>query len=386
MRVLILGARAPVALDHARRFHAQGSTVFAGDSHACRLTSSSRAITGTVHLPPPRTALSGFATELCRYIEAERIDLVLPTCEEVFYLSRIRERLPRECTVFAAPIERLRELHSKLRFLELAANCGVHTPASARVDSLDGAREWAGARPIVLKPEYSRFGVHVRLYPQGIPSDAAPLPALGAWVAQEFCPGRELCSYSIAVNGTLRAHVAYEPTYRLSRSSSFYFDPVSMPAIRRFVEAFVRKVAFTGQISFDWIVSAAGGLSVLECNPRAISGLHLFAQTDALPAVIAGHAIDCVEPRNPSPRMIAAVMGSAGLVQALRRGELARWRRDFQRARDVLTQPGDLAPLLGGIADTGALALSALRQRTSIREASTRDIEWDGEAIPLGMP
>jgi hypothetical protein len=382
MRVLILGARAPVALDHARRFHAQGSTVFAGDSHACRLTSSSRAITGTVHLPPPRTALVAFATELRRYIESERIDLVLPTCEEVFYLSRIRERLPIECTVFAAPFDLLRELHSKLRFLELAADCGVHTPASARVETLAGAREWAGAKGVVLKPEFSRFGVHVRLYPQGIPADATPLPPLGPWVAQEFCTGRELCSYSIAVNGTLRAHVAYEPAYRLSRSSSFYFDPVSVPAIRQFVQAFVRKVAFTGQISFDWIVSAEGRISVLECNPRAISGLHLFTPTDALPSAIAGHDIDCVEPRHPPPRMIAAVMGSAGFVQAVRRGNVARWRHDFRRAHDVLSQPGDRAPLLGGLSDMNAFALSALRQRTSIREAATRDIEWDGEPIP----
>jgi hypothetical protein len=382
MRVLILGARAPAALDHARRFHAQGSTVFAGDSHACRVTASSRAVAGAVRLPPPRTAPLEFATELRRFIEAERIDFVLPTCEEVFYLSRIRERLPRECTVFAAPLDLLRELHSKIRFLELAANCGVQTPASARVETIAGAREWAGTRPAVLKPEFSRFGTHVRLYPQGIPPDAAPLPALGPWVAQDFCAGRELCSYSIAVQGTLRAHVAYEPSYRLSSSSSFYFDPVNVPAIRRFVETFVRKVSFTGQISFDWIVGAEGGLSVLECNPRAISGLHLFAMTDALPAVMAGHDLTCVEPRNPLPRMISAVMASAGFAQALRRGNLARWRHDFGRARDVLSQPGDRAPLLGGLSDMGAFALSALRQRTSIREASTRDIEWDGETMP----
>jgi hypothetical protein len=80
--------------------------------------------------------------------------------------------------------------------------------------------------------------------------------------------------------------------------------------------------------------------------------------------------------------MIAAVMGSAGFVQAVRRGNVARWRHDFRRAHDVLSQPGDRAPLLGGLSDMGAFALSALRQRTSIREAATRDIEWDGEPIP----
>jgi hypothetical protein len=382
MRVLILGARAPVALDHARRFHAQGATVFVGDSHACRLSSASRAVAGVVRLPPPRTELLAFAAELARHIAEKRIDLVLPTCEEVFYLSRIRARLPIGCNVFAAPFDTLRELHSKQRFLELATHCGVHTPTSARVDSLAAAREWAGARPLVLKPEFSRFGVHVRLYPQGMPADAATLPPLGHWVAQEFCAGRELCSYSIAVNGALRAHVAYEPAYRLSRSSSFYFDPVSMPAIRSFVEVFVRKISFTGQISFDWIVSPSGRISVLECNPRAISGLHLFAEDDALPAAIAGQEIACMEPVNPAPRMIATVMGSAGLVQALRRGTLARWRRDFGRARDVLGVPGDRAPLWSGLLDIGSFTIAAIRQRTSIRAAVTRDIEWDGQALP----
>jgi hypothetical protein len=347
-----------------------------------RVTSASRAISGTVRLPAPRTAALPFAAALARYIEAERIDLVIPTCEEVFYLSRIRDRLPRECTVFAAPFELLRELHSKVRFLELAADCGVYVPASARVDSMREAREWAGGRAVVLKPEYSRFGVHVRLYPQGIPAQTAELPALGPWVAQEFCAGRELCSYSIAVNGALRAHVAYEPAYRLSRSSSFYFDPVSVPVIRDFVDTFVRKISFTGQISFDWIVAPTGRISVLECNPRAISGLHLFAMTDPLPAAIYGHDVGCIEPRDPAPRMIAAVMGSAGLTLAVRRGELARWRRDWARARDVVSMPGDRAPLWSGLLDIGAFALSAVRQRTSIREAATRDIEWDGEVLP----
>ena len=41
MRVLILGGRAPVALDHARRFAAQGATAFVADSIPCRLSGTS---------------------------------------------------------------------------------------------------------------------------------------------------------------------------------------------------------------------------------------------------------------------------------------------------------------------------------------------------------
>jgi hypothetical protein len=70
-----------------------------------------------------------------------------------------------------------------------------------------------------------------------------------------------------------------------------------------------------------------------------------------------------------------------GLRRALREGRFANWRHDFARASDVLAVPGDRRPLLGGLADLGAFAIGALRQGTSVREAATRDIEWDGEAI-----
>ena len=90
MRVLILGGRAPVALDHARRFASQGWTAFIGDSLPARLSGWSRSVTRTFRLPPPRDALSAFATELNAIIQRERIDLLLPTCEEVFFVSRVR--------------------------------------------------------------------------------------------------------------------------------------------------------------------------------------------------------------------------------------------------------------------------------------------------------
>ncbi len=70
------------------------------------------------------------------------------------------------------------------------------------------------------------------------------------------------------MNGRLTAHVAYRPLYRPSRSSSYYFDPLEVPAVRDFVERNVRKIDYTGQISFDWIRGEDGRCAVLVCNPR----------------------------------------------------------------------------------------------------------------------
>jgi hypothetical protein len=382
MRVLILGGRAPVALDHARRFAAQGWTACIADSAPCRLSGWSRCVDAVIPLPPPRQALAEFATQLGHAIRTQRIDLVLPTCEEIFYVSRIRAQLPAGCTVFAAPFEQLRELHSKWSFLALARHCGVHVPDSARVPDLAAAREWAGNRPVVLKPEFSRFGVHVRVHPDGIPAAAPPLPPVGPWIVQALQRGRELCSYGIACDGRLTAYIAYEPRYRIPGSSSYFFEPRLVPRIESFVATFVERIGFTGQISFDWMLGEDGALSVLECNPRAISGLHLFERHAPLPAAICDPATVRVAPAAPAPRMIASVMLAVGLPAAVRAGRLRHWQIDWRRARDVLATPGDRRPALGACRDLVSYAGRALSAGCSVRAATTRDIEWDGEPLP----
>ena len=380
--VLILGGRAPAALDHARRFAHQGWTVCIADSIPCQISGASKAVKATLRIAPPRHAPAQFTADLQRIVRDHAIDLVVPTYEEVFFVSRYRHHLPAHVRVLAEDFAKLRAVHSKWQFLTLAQNCGADVPVSARVQTLDEARAWAAGRPMVLKPEFSRFGVHVRLYRNGIPDDAPPLADLGAWVAQTLVRGQEFCSYSVVDRGRLLAHALYRPDWRMSTSASFYFAPVRIDAIRTFVANFARKLDFTGQLSFDWIQQADGRVSPLECNPRATSGCHLFGPDDALPAALAGTLEGCIEPSPGLPRMVAPVMASVGLMHALATGTLRQWRRDWRTAADVLTVPGDRAPLWGAVSDMAAYARLALQQRSNMRQAATQDIEWDGEALP----
>ena len=380
--VLILGGRSPAALDHARRFAHQGWKVFVADSIACQISGASRAVTAVLPIASPRHTPERFVDDLRRVTLTHAIDMIVPTCEEVFFVSRYRDRLPSHVRVVADDFGKMREVHSKWRFLSLARDCGVEVPESVLVTSIDEARDWAGTKPIVLKPEFSRFGVHVRLYRDGIPHDAPSLAPLGNWVAQAYANGREFCSYSVADQGRLLAHSVYHPSWRMSTSSSFYFEAARIEVIRRFVEKFARKICFTGQLSFDWIQHADGRVSVLECNPRATSGCHLFALDDPLPAALDGTLTESIEPSSSAPRMIGAVMLSAGLIDAFKRGELRRWLRDYRAASDVIGIPGDRGPIAGAISDLASYARLALAQRCTLREAATRDIEWDGEDLP----
>jgi hypothetical protein len=384
--VLILGGRSPAALDHARRFAHQGWTVWVADSIPCQISGASHAVNATLRVASPRHAPADFVDDLRRASFTHGIDLIVPTCEEVFFVSRYRERLPAHVRVLADDFDKMRDVHSKWHFLSLAQDCGVEVPESARVASLEEARDWASTRPVVLKPEYSRFGVHVRLYRHGIADAAPPLAPLGHWVVQAFAEGREFCSYSVADRGRLVAHSVYLPGWRMSTSSSFYFEGVRIEAIRRFVENFARKLDFTGQLSFDWIQHADGRVSVLECNPRATSGCHLFTLDDPLPDALNGSLGDApatpIEPSSNAPKMVSAVMLSAGLIDALRRGELRRWARDYRRASDVIGTPGDRGPIAGAIRDLASYARLAFAQRCNMREAATQDIEWDGQELP----
>lgn len=382
-KVLILGGRAPVALDHARRFAHQGWTSYVADSVPCRLSGWSKAVAGSVALPSPRRDPRGFVAALNGAIARHRIDLVLPTCEEVFYLSRYRSLLPASVRVVVDDFDKLRALHSKWEFQELARASGGNPPPSTTVRSIAEARAWANGAPLALKPEFSRFGVHVRLYPQGMPANAPELESMGTWVAQHFRPGRELCSYSVAERGRLLAHAVYQPVHRLGKSASYYFQPAASAAIRGFVERLVAQLDFSGQISFDWIEAADGTPSVIECNPRAVSGVHLFGPDDALPAALDGSATACVLPTPVQPRTLAAVMWTAGLAQAARGAYVARWWADAGASADVLAVPGDRLPALGALRDIGSFARIALRDGGNLRQASTSDIEWDGQPMAV---
>src|SRR5689334_15536308 len=105
-KVLILGGRAPVALDHARRFAAQGWVVHVADSVSCNISAYSKSVTKVWMLPSPRFAGAAFIRELTRVIQQTRVDLVLPTGEEVFFLARYRSHLPREVLVVVDEFEK----------------------------------------------------------------------------------------------------------------------------------------------------------------------------------------------------------------------------------------------------------------------------------------
>ena len=67
-----------------------------------------------------------------------------------------------------------------------------------------------------------------------------------------------------------------------------------------------------------------------------------------------------------------------GLKDALRGHALARFRADLRAADEIMDWPGDHLSATTQVLSLVDIARLALRNRISLQQASTRDIEWNG--------
>ena len=386
-RALITGARAPVALHLARLFADAGYEVIAADTLRAPLAAASRHVARYHRLAAPAENPAGFAAALGDVIAAERPGLVIPTCEEIFYLAWAFETSgfsgsgqappPR---LIAPSFAALARAHDKAVFAQDAKAFGLAPPETRRLTTpADLDRLKPDAHRLVFKPVWSRFAAKTLIAPdRGQLDRVLPSPRV-PWVAQELVAGEELCAYAVAERGRITALQIYRPLYRAGLGAGIYFEPVAEPQIALDVAAYTQATQWSGQISFDFRRDAAGRPRVLECNPRATSGVHFFGPGTRLAAALADGVR--AEPSVDGAMMVGGAMLGYALGPAIVAGRIGSWARDFRRAQDVMAWPGDrLSPW---IAPRAMLELAGIArgQGTTLIEASTAGIAWDGQPI-----
>ncbi|RJT34957.1 hypothetical protein D3227_22650 [Mesorhizobium waimense] len=377
--ILVTGARAPVALHLARLLHGAGRRVILADSPARPIAAASTACARYRRLPPPRFEPAAYAEAVEALVRAESIDLVIPTCEEVFYLALAWRERAIPARLFAPGIELLAQVHDKHAFVRLAESLGLAVPETTLLQSaadLDAVR--SHSRDLVFKPVWSRFASQVLLRPLPGALDAiSPSPA-APWVAQRFVPGNEISAYAVARDGALKAFSLYRSLYRAGKGASIYFEPVEDPAARHLVERIVAATGWSGQISFDLMREADGRVLPLECNPRAVSGLHFFRDPLRFADALLGTGAEVRPPDVATPQTVRLAMWIYGLPAALRSGGLRGFRHAMREADDLLDWPDDPAPKKAQWRALAEIAGLAWRERISLQAASTRDMEWNG--------
>lgn len=376
MNILLTGGRAPVALELARAFHRAGHTVFMAESLRGHLSQPSAAVKANFLVPAPRTESGAFLAALKKIVAQNQIDLLIPTCEEVFHIAKGLDEIP--CRVFTEPLDKLDSFHNKWKFSMSAARCGLRVPETMLIQNRDNLLSVFGRwRGLVLKPVYSRFASRTLILPQ-FRDALSTLKFDSAWVAQEFIAGRQFCSYSVCQNGKITAHATYPTIFTAGQGATIAFEPVDHPEIFSWVKTFVERFGVTGQMSFDFIQSEDGLLYALECNPRATSGVHLLAShPQFIESFFRAEPAELITPLK-NKKMLASAMLVYGLSAALANGTFRAWLETFLHSDDVIWDAKDPLPFLLQFRSLLFYSKLARRKRISPLEASTFDIEWNG--------
>lgn len=378
--VLVTGARAPAALHLARILHHAGHRVVLADTFRYPMSRATRMKHAYAQLPSPRQSFADYSAAVSALVARKAPDIIVPTCEEVFFLAAVRDRQGIDIPLFAAHFDLLAKVHNKADFAELATGLGADPPPTLRLLSRDDLSSLPQpSEQLVLKPAWSRFGSRVLIRPSRAAVDALCPTAADPWVAQAYLPGEEISAYAVAVDGRLAAFQSYKPTYRVGQGAGVAFAPVDDSVARQFVDGLVARLNWSGQISFDFRRDAQGKLHVIECNPRTTSGVHYFGPADGLDrAILEGRT---ARASSTAPMTLPLAMLAYGLPYAIRNRGFAQWRRDFARMQDISAWPGDRGLLSSQLRALGEIAVRALRNGTGLVEASVRDIEWDGEPL-----
>jgi len=384
--ILITGARAPVALHLARILTEAGHRIILADSQRFAMSRATCFKHAFHRLPRPVHGIREYGEVIEALVESEGCDLILPTCEEIFFLAAWRDHYGCDLPLIAPPFETLKAVHNKFTFAKMTESYEASAANTTLLTSRDDVVKLAArANDLVFKPVWSRFGNSVLVKPSPEQLAALSPTAEQPWIAQGHLPGEELCTWSFFKDGNIRALASYRPTYRAGKGAAVAFEPVDEPVIREFVERFCSKHSWSGHLAFDFRRDADGALHVLECNPRATSGVHFFGPNSGLAGVILGGRE--AMPDVCQPMTLPLAMLVYGLPEAIRLDGFAgfsKWRKDAAAMADISAWPGDRSLLPMQLLSLCEITAIAIKNRCGLTTAATSDIEWNGEDLGSG--
>jgi hypothetical protein len=184
-------------------------------------------------------------------------------------------------------------------------------------------------------------------------------------MAQRFVEGREFCSWALCVEGEVRVLTQYRCPARAGRGAGCAFDPVWSVAAQEFTATVARELRFTGSLAFDFMECATEGRTfVLECNPRLTGGLHVLSPDIRLMDLLAGKAAPQPPAQREAQLLLPVLFSKPWLAGS---------------SPDVVACADDPQPAWTQALSAAEFAWRAVAHRISLLEATTWDIEYNGE-------
>lgn len=382
--ILLTGGRAPATYYFARLLKQQGKTLFMAESLPQHLCMHSNLFEENFHVCSPNKNRDAYIQDLIKIIQENNIDLLIPTCEEVFHIAYGYEQLSQYCRVFCEPLEKINVFHHKGLFINTLSGFFskyITAPFTVVVDTttIHSKAEIASIlkanhinlnHEYVCKPAYSRFGTEVAFKKEHEIIEYLYFKKT-IWVIQEKIEGIQICTYAIADKGFMKYYSAYQTNDQVGLGATIYFEPFRNAKLEEFMKLYIEKYQYTGQIAFDLIMTNKGEFYPIECNPRTTSGICLFP--------LQKHE------NNTASYIIGTETTMLGLamLQTLLSKNFFKQLRKMAKAKEIIWNSKDRKPFFGQISSFFYLLKEAKRRKISSYQMSTLDIEWNGEEVKI---
>ena len=349
-------------LQTARVLSRAGYDVYAADSTCANLCLFSNKVHKFFKLPPAKSP--SYQAALIRIIKEEKIDFLVPACEEIFYISGFLSTLQTYCEVLCDTREKLLLLHDKWSFYQYLSQHNIKTPDTYLASQLPVRLE----HKRVIKPRFSRFASQVA-YSRRI----APKKHSDSYIVQPFVKGQALCSYALVKNGQILAHTVYTTLLNAGKGAGILLQQTENKEIERIVSFIAQNLHFTGQLAFDFI-KAPDGLYAIECNPRMTSGLAFMPQ-NLLPLLAPGNK-EVLFPDTQSVSLALAVF----IYFPLQPFKTFYYLKELCQAKEMIWDRADIKPFFMQTAVSAYWLWKGLFHGGPTR-ASTLDIEFNEDCL-----
>lgn len=382
MKVLITSSRMPFALGMVRQLSAAGHEVYSADTYAQSPGSHSKYLAGHFVYPSSRNETEAFIDALERIVTENGIDVVVPAFEEAFFISTQLERLSRAATMFVAPFASLARLHDKAAFEALVRGLDLPIPETVVVTS-DAELAAAIERfdRYFGRAVFSRGGVDLLTNAGPLAgalsrSDVHPTPE-EPWLVQPFVEGETVCTYSTVHAGTVSSHLMYRIPRQWHHATGIQFESIDASESLRLIEPIAAELGYTGQMSFDFLITG-DGLSFVECNPRATDGALLLSPQQIARGLLEPDADTFLLPPGESTQLDLALVGDAFSDHMKR---FPQTIRDLARVKDAGDGWHDPLPTLYSAFSVTHFAGVSHKEHAKLQDAMDADMSWDGEPI-----
>ncbi len=384
VRILVTSSRNTFALDIIRKLGSLGHEVYASDTYHGSVGSHSKYLAGHSITASPRFETDQFIADIAQIVETHGIELIIPTFEEVFYLSARVSDLPPSVKLFAGNFVKLAHLHDKASFKRLVIEAGVPVPETVVVTN-EGELHAAIDRfpKFFARAAFSRGGVGLLTNTGPLAgkmevSDCHPTPEQ-PWLVQPFVEGPMVCTYSTIVDGRVTAHCTYRAPEQWAHSTGITFLAVDSTDTLAYTQRIIETLDphFTGQLSFDF-VDNDGDLYAIECNPRPTNGVILLG-AEEFERALTGESSETFVVEPGVERQVSIAVLADAFTEPLK--HLNKTLHDLVHVQDVGAGWHDSLAMLWSPATLIHGAKLSQGQHKELLAALGDDIVWNGEPI-----